>query len=274
MPLPRKVASALEIVRAYVEVYTKVSYALGLMAQLEGKPMTRKFADGLLPLLNGVVKECEGFGFFCTLESAKTLVRILSSPKTWNRAEVRATFSHETIVMHDSLDIELSHRMFFRMSESHAKYFLKPLDGWEEIVQRFPECITDIHEAHKCFALSRYAATVFHSVMIVEFGLIELGRFLRVNDPMSGWTAVSRALAMIEKKHHQRTRFEKKHIQFIEQVNGLIQALKNAWRNKISHAHGRLIVMNSEFAPDVAEEILFATRGLMRRLAQELPSKR
>jgi hypothetical protein len=53
-----------------------------------------------------------------------------------------------------------------------------------------------------------------------------------------------------------------------------VEALKNAWRNKISHAHGKLIVMTGEeFHPDVAEEILTATRAFMRRLAEGLPAK-
>jgi hypothetical protein len=57
----------------------------------------------------------------------------------------------------------------------------------------------------------------------------------------------------------------------LEQVHGTVVVLKDAWRNKIGHAHGRLILMRSDFTPDIAEEIMIAARGFMRRLATELP---
>jgi hypothetical protein len=119
---------------------------------------------------------------------------------------------------------------------------------------------------------SRYAGAVFHSVQIVEAGLIELGLFLKVTDPLSGWTAVSKALkVVIDKDHKKRTRFEQRNFKFLEQLQGTVEGLKNGWRNKISHTQGRLVLMTADFSPDVAEEILFATRSFMRRLAEGLP---
>ncbi len=58
---------------------------------------------------------------------------------------------------------------------------------------------------------------------------------------------------------------------FLEQVQGTIQALQFAWRNKVSHAHGKLTVMTGDFNPEVAEEILYASRAFMRRLATDAP---
>jgi len=43
-------------------------------------------------------------------------------------------------------------------------------------------------------------------------------------------------------------------------------------QESISHAQGRLVLMKKEFSPEVAEEILFATRSFMRRLADGLPA--
>jgi hypothetical protein len=61
------------------------------------------------------------------------------------------------------------------------------------------------------------------------------------------------------------------HFAFLEQMHGTIGALNRAWRNKISHAQGRLVLMTSEFSPEVAEEIMVASRSFMWRLATELP---
>lgn len=170
--------------------------------------------------------------------------------------------------LHDELEIV----SFFSLSAREATYYAKPREGWEQIIQRFPSAVDDVEEARKCLALSRYAAAVFHSVQVVEVGLIELGKFIGVNDPISGWTAVGKRLKkVIDTNYKDRTQFEKDSFAFLEQVHGTTEALKNAWRNKVSHAHGRLILMTATFSPEIAEEILFASRSFMRRLVDGLP---
>jgi hypothetical protein len=167
---------------------------------------------------------------------------------------------------------EVEARCVFILSARESEFYESPRKGWEISIERFPTISDDVEEAFKCFALSRYSAAVFHSTHLVETGLLELGKFLKVNDPHSGWTAVSRALKkVIDKDHKNRTRFEKKHFAFLEQVQGTVEGLKNAWRNKIGHAQVRLVLMTTDFSPEVAEEILFATRAFMRRLAEGLP---
>jgi hypothetical protein len=167
---------------------------------------------------------------------------------------------------------ETDDKEFFVMTARETHFFNEPRRGWEKSLSRFPSIVDDVEEAAKCLALSRYAAAVFHSVQIVEAGLIELGTFLKVTDPHSGWTAVSHALRkVIDKPYKERTAFERKNFVFLEQMQATVEGLKNAWRNKISHVGGRLVIMTGEFSPDVAEEILFATRAFMRRLAEGLP---
>ncbi len=167
---------------------------------------------------------------------------------------------------------EMRGRFFWSLTLSETQSYSNPRKGWEQIIDRFPDAVTDIEEAHKCFALSRYPASVFHSLQIVESGLIELGAFILVKDPRSGWTAVANELKKIAwKKYEDRSAFEKSNGEFLEQMQGTVEGLKNAWRNKIGHVQGRLVLMTKDFAPDVAEEILFATRAFMRRLATGLP---
>lgn len=169
---------------------------------------------------------------------------------------------------------EMESKCFWAPTTREREYYEEPRKGWVEIIARFSDSVTDIEEASKCFALSRCAASVFHSVQVVEVGLIELGKLIDVKDPNSGWSAVSSALdQIIAKKHQNRTAFERSNFRFLEQVQGTVGALKNAWRNKISHAEGRLTLMTKDFSPEVAEENLFATRAFMRRLADGLPPK-
>ena len=108
--------------------------------------------------------------------------------------------------------------------------------------------------------------------MLRFVAICRCGKLIGVNDPHSGWTAVSNALdEIIAKKHQDRTAFERDNFKFLEQVQGTVAGLKNAWRNKISHAQGKLVLMTKDFSPEVAEEILFATRAFMRRLAIDAP---
>jgi hypothetical protein len=79
---------------------------------------------------------------------------------------------------------------------------------------------------------------------------------------------------IVTKKREDLSDFERENFQFLEQVQGGVEALKNAWRNKVSHAQGRIILMTREFNPEVAEEILFASRAFMRGLATGLPPKK
>jgi|ERR1017187_744455 hypothetical protein len=168
---------------------------------------------------------------------------------------------------------EMAMRKFFSLDTAESEQYATPLRGWEEVVHRFPIALSDIEEMSKCFALSRYAGAVFHSVNVIECGLLDLGKFIGVQDPKSGWTAVSGRLEtlVIKTKFPDLAPEIKPHFQFLEQVHGTVASLKNAWRNKISHTQGRLTVMTADFNYEVAEEIIMATRAFMRRLATELP---
>jgi hypothetical protein len=167
---------------------------------------------------------------------------------------------------------EMKDKKVMALTPREIALYNDPRHGWNLSIERFPQILDDVEEATKCFALSRYPAAVFHSIQAIEIGLIELGTFLKVQDPQSGWTAIAGGLQkVIDKKYKDRTRFERANFPFLEQMQGLVHGLKNAWRNKISHAHGRLVLISKEFSPEVAEEILLASRAFMRRLAEELP---
>jgi hypothetical protein len=185
---------------------------------------------------------------------------------------LRAELTPLQIELKGRLVDELSGRIFWVLSTKEHQLYVEPRKGWEIIIERFPNAVGDIEEAERCLAVSRYAGAVFHSVQVVEAGLIELGKLIGVTDPHSGWTAVSNRLKkIIDTKHQDRSPLEQQHFPFLEQIQGTIESLKNAWRNKVSHAQGKLVLMTSDFSPEIAEEILFATRAFMRRLATEMP---
>lgn len=168
------------------------------------------------------------------------------------------------------LSDQMEARMFLSLSVSEAAGYYNSTDGWEEVLQAYPESLGDVEEARKCFALSRYPATVFHSLQVVEHGVIRLGKLIGVTDHQPGWTATTARLAAVLKQDYRTlTDAEKAMRPALEQVHALVHALQQAWRNKVSHAGVKLAVLTSDFTPDVAEEILFASRAFMRRLATD-----
>ncbi|MQA64495.1 MAG: hypothetical protein GEU76_01115 [Alphaproteobacteria bacterium] len=218
-------------------------------------------------IFNDIEQDCIELGLDASRASAKKIVNLLSkSDCSYEK------FRELVVEIQERMIDEMSGPRFFSVSSQEANYYNNPREGWEKIIARFPDSVVDIEEARKCFAFSRYAAAVFHSVQVIEVGLIELGKFLQVVDPKSGWTAVAGALdKVIKKKHQDRTQFEQQNFAFLEQVRGTVEGLKNAWRNKISHTQGKLMLLTSDFNPEIAEEILYASRAFMRRLAEGLP---
>lgn len=246
-----------------MQIYSRLKSA----SRLGGKDLFPKHKDGIVRELELIKALCADLDLDAT---ASTAERMLTLTTTARRYAEFGDLAHE---LESRLLDQLKKRFCFSLSLSEAEYYAKPREGWEKIIDRFPATATDIEEARKCFALARYAAAVFHSVQIVETGLIDLGKIVGVIDPLSGWTATTKALKkIIDAGHSGRTPFQQKHFAFFEQIHGTIEGLKNAWRNKVSHAQGKLTLLTSDFSPEVAEEILFATRAFMRRLATDVPS--
>jgi hypothetical protein len=269
-----RLVTALEILRMYAEAYASASFTLALASNKcrnDGNALNDGATMGILQgELERLRKHCEPLPV--TAKKIDTILTWLNNPQSFGIAVSASGMSASIVEVHSRMVDELSTKVFFQIPYERERMFSRPLDGWEEIIARWDNVRTDVEEMHKCFALSRYAAAVFHSVQVIECGLIHLGVFLRIKDPKSGWTAVSNKLDQITKtKRENLDDFEKQNFPLIEQMQGVVTALKNAWRNKISHSEGKLVLMTSEFSPDIAEEIMIASRSFMRRLATEMP---
>lgn len=261
----------MELLQVFAEVYVDASYALGIIATNPNGLTPERMGDYAVRM-QGLQAQCKTAGLKVTSDALCVFIDFLQTASLLDTPLAMQFATHQAQTIMQTLKSELSHRVLFQIRSEVSELFANPTEGWKEVIDRFPETQSDIEESARCFALSRYAASVFHSVQIVESGLLQLGTFLGVKDPLSGWTAVANELKKtINKKYGDKTAFEKQHVQFIEQMQGCVEALKTAWRNKISHAQGKLTLMTSDFVPDVAEEIRIATRAFMRRLATEMP---
>ena len=244
--------------------FANLSYALGALDDVADNQNNLAHIVAMLEVCHG---NMERFGFYVSARNTQELIDMLRGIHPGPNLPVVIP------ALRQSLMIELESTVFLPVEPLKARFYREPRREWEEIINRFADTVSDIEESNKCYALGRYAASVFHSTQVLEHGLLALGIFMQIPDPKSGITAVAKALQRITNKNYDDlTEFEKSNFPFFEQMNGSVQAIKDAWRNKISHAQGKAVLMTADFSPAVAMEIILATRGFMRRLATELPS--
>jgi hypothetical protein len=264
----------LELLRFYAEAYVGIGKELLDLevcrqvdaSENEGKGLPGDVLDDdsqqdALQVIENAKKGFEKLGLkVCVLHANELLYSIHSG--SLDMRDVRA--------LHHNMDRELSTHFFVGVPESKKDLYCNPKKGWEEILAKFPSATEDTEEMNKCYALCRYSAAVFHSLLVVEHGLIALGKLLSVTDPKEGWDASCKKLASVVNAGHSQNSTGL-NFAFLEQVNACIQTMKLAWRNKVNHASGKPIVMYGSFSPDVTEDIIAASRSFLRRLIEGIP---
>jgi hypothetical protein len=166
---------------------------------------------------------------------------------------------------------ELEEELFLHVAPVAAEYYRFPLRGWEAVSDRFL-CHFDVEEAGKCFAVGRYTASVFHLMRVTESAVLGLQIFLAAPDVKAHFGSV------LNKIEHllQKTKFEalpthvKQHHGFLSAVLPQLHAVKDSWRNKVSHVDGKILPSDT-FTEEMAAGVYGATKLLMQKLEEGLP---
>ena len=215
-------------------------------------------------------KECLKLALVHSADAAQEFREQLNWQKrNWTAHDARLQFDNISA----SIRREMKRTLFMYLPQERARWFIEPLKDWETVTTRWPKTIHDIEEAAKCFACDRFDAAVVHMMLVAEYGALEIGHLLELRDPKLGWPRVSKELKRITSADFSKlSPLEQKHFPLLEQISPLMLAMQNAWRHKVSHADNRLVLLSGEFQPFIVEEIIFATRAFMRRLATDLPA--
>lgn len=222
--------------------------------------------ETLIPALVEMRAECDSVG----LEATRDLVG--HAVQTWERSHSKNVLKNQCFAIAQELDRELKRRVCFILPRSSQDTYEHPLNQWERVLDVFHDAREDVEEMNRCLAFGRHAAAVFHVLLAVECGVVELGKFIGVTDRKPGWDATCQKMERVLADGRKNApRKIKKHFQFLELVNKDMQSMKMAWRNKVNHAAGRLVVMTSDFKPTVAEKIISACHGFMLLMATEGP---
>ncbi|MGB9077060.1 MAG: hypothetical protein WCC26_09520 [Terracidiphilus sp.] len=173
--------------------------------------------------------------------------------------------------LRERFEDELKAQFFLHLEPKQAAQFNDPTKEWSEISARFNKTKYNIEESGKCFALERYGAAVFHVLQVAEYGVIQIGGLMGVLGDKPGWSCVARLQKLIVPPYPERIPLAQQHSKLLENTLPLVAAIKDSWRHKLEHVDNQITWVESDFSPSVAEEIISATRGFMRKLASELP---
>ena len=217
--------------------------------------------------LSKLMSDCTKLHFPCT---ANVLWKILSNEKMAS-GELLQLLSQLT----DRLIEESGTRNFFTLTMEDHRMYMKWTQGWEKAIERFPEAQDDIREAHRCFALGRYSVSMHHVLHVAEHGVVAVGKFIGTKKDKLWFGPVCSDLEIIMRRKKSDYRgWKRKHYDFLEQVLSSADQIRKPLRNKVDHANGRLVVIDPQFPIEIAQEVMAAVRGFMRRLAVELPQRR
>jgi hypothetical protein len=173
--------------------------------------------------------------------------------------------------LRERLEDDLHSTVFLNLSQQESGLYENPETDWGDVGKRFPKVRHDIEECSKCFALERYAAAVFHAMLIAEFGIIQVSDVFSATGDRPGWGALERLQRINDKKWPDKTPIEQQHAKFLETLLPLAFSMKNSWRHKMDHVANKIIWIDTTFDPDFAKDIISATSAFMRRLANDLP---
>lgn len=231
------------------------------------RPLTpsEREASGIDERLRDLRTRCEALGLRMTI---KQIDRCLALSEL--QAVAIVAFSVEIL---DRFQDELEEHPFVSLTSEEAVLFKQPLKGWETVVERFGSAF-DVEEARKCLAFERYTAAVFHLMKIVESGVLELQLFLQTPDVKAHFgSVVSKLEDMTQKQRydHISPRLQS-HLPFLREVLTQLHAVKDSWRNKVTHVDA-FIIPSETFTAEMALGAHDATLLLMKKLCGGLPPK-
>src|SRR5258708_24024775 len=175
---PHGVVSLLDMLKLYADLFVKTLWDLNYM---EAKWLPN---NNVIPTPQQVGANASVLQLDCMehglTETAKKCGRIMQQFDGAKRATYAEAVS-SLKELRERLEDELSSQMFLHLSPQEAELYENPAGGdWRTVISRFPKTRHDIEESSKCFALERYAASLFHVLLVAEFGLVPAAQLFDV----------------------------------------------------------------------------------------------
>jgi len=201
--------------------------------------------DYLLPLV-------DEFGLDSTRNEIDRLAGIMDAGTTYRTAR-------EFIKSVARRYVDDLREVYFLYVQNPGNY-LRPLEGWEEVIARFQDLTEDIEEAEKCVALNRFTACVFHLMRVVERGAQEFGNALGVKHTFDKeWGIITNEVVHLIQKLPDSTQTEKAYKAQAHDLKTHLDHVRWAWRNPTMHP-------KQTYVEEEAYDILAKSRTFMSHL--------
>jgi hypothetical protein len=131
--------------------------------------------ERILELIPKQRQRCADLGLIGSVATVDKIRSLVSKPNS-TFAELHELGKE----LRGRLDDELFGTLFFSLDTSESEQYSNPTKDWEQVIKTWPKTQIDIEESSKCYACSRYAAAIFHVLLVAEFGVIEVAKLLGV----------------------------------------------------------------------------------------------
>jgi hypothetical protein len=249
----------MELLEFHAHDFSELTSIIGVMRALihNGHEPTQEQANALGWAVKRAKEECVRLELHTSNDQCDAITYAI---------EHGSPLSHQSFAgllreLQDRIRSELSHHLFFAVPSS-VQSFYEHQQFDPAAVTAFPSAIDDMLESGKCFALSRYTASVFHLNRIVETGLRALTDDIGVK-LQHDWGAQLREIEKELEKRYKTAGARTPDEQFYSEAATQIGHIKNAWRNPTMHIERR-------YNEELARDIFNAVKALMRVLATRL----
>jgi hypothetical protein len=124
------------------------------------------------------------------------------------------------------------------LSHEHSDYLNDEIAIFGENVRdKFPKLTEDIDEAAKCLALSRYTASVFHLMRVMESTVHLLAKKVKVSIDLrsANWNDITTTMSNYLSVMPGKTSHNKRKKQIMGEAIANLNAVRIAWRNEVMH---------------------------------------
>jgi hypothetical protein len=167
--------------------------------------------------------------------------------------------------LYRSLISELRVGTFFRTSKESATRIAKPAAGWDRVIEKWPKLRREIEESNLCLAYGLYTATVFHLMRVMESGVQQFARRLKVkfNPNKSTWLQILRDTHKAIEALPSKTLNQQQRKQAYHGAYAHLSSVGHAWRNPTMHPR-------ESYGAEQALEIYDHAKSFMTMLARIL----
>lgn len=245
--------SLLDMLKDYANVYYRIGQSFSNLKHFQhtgvGSALGYEAEVKMKRFLVQINSEVQDISLHHTKQRLNRLISKVNPQISFNELK------EDLRVLQETLEDELSENYFLHLPLYKAnKYQQKNLFG-KEVTDAFPSAKFDIREAGTAFACGLYTACVFHLTSATEYFLRAVARDRKIVLPKKStldratWEAVLRELdkELINIANWPNAKGEVKTQaqEFYGAAIAEIRAIKDTWRNPVSHSKGNYVEIDA-----------------------------